>query len=577
MEILPYLELAQKLPTLDKSIFLATPNITIITNFTDALLGKIFTGGCLDKQICPDVYSVPYKQYLFELKNKGSELYRREPNITYIFFDVNPYNYTEFAKDGHFNEILKDLNGYCEQTGGAVVLNTFITPYRSPERRWGSANGLFELVKKFNEELKTLAAKHKNVYLCDTNAIVHNLGEYNIRDWRNLYAFDLPFTLDFFGELSAEWLNYLLVLRGKAKKCIILDLDNVLWGGVIGEAGLNGIQLGPDYPGNAYVNFQRNLLKLYEHGIILAINSKNNLTDVDEVFVKHPHMVLTKQHFAAICVNWNNKAENITAIANELNLGLDSFIFIDDDPLNRNLVKESYPQVLVPEFSFPPENYVPALLSLNVFNHLSLTEEDRKRNQMYAEERERKELKQSAVDIKDYLKKLDIIITVKKNDPATFPRVSQLSLKSNQFNLTTKRYSENDINNLTKDRAAVYTGEVEDKFGKYGITLVAIIKLADNKTAELNTFFMSCRVIGRSVEQSFLHQIINELAKNNITTLTAVYLPTAKNILCKEFLPAMNFSIKEAKPDGSIFYTLNLNDYLKKEPPFLHGFVTLKT
>ena len=270
----------------------------------------------------------------------------------------------------------------------------------------------FTLVEEYNKRLEELAAELPNLIVFDTNRLVHLLGEKQTFDARGTHAFDIPFTSEFMAMLAEEWTAYVRALMGKTKKCIVLDLDNTLWGGVVGELGPTGIALGPDYPGSAFVAFQHALLDFYERGIILAINSKNNLEDVLEVFKKNSAMVLKEEHFSAIRANWNDKADNLIDIAKELNIGLESMVFFDDDILNRNIVRGRLPEVTVPEFSLPPEDYVKTLYALDVFNQFSLTEEDTKKGKMYAEERQRKQVMKGAKGLDDYIKELNIVMRV---------------------------------------------------------------------------------------------------------------------------------------------------------------------
>ena len=260
--------------------------------------------------------------------------------------------------------------------------------------------------------LQELADELPNLYVFDTNKVVHFLGESHVRDLRGIYAFDMPFSNDFFVALSSEWLSFIHATTGRSRKCIVLDLDNTLWGGVVGEQGPLGIELGPQYPGLAFQNFQRALLKLLQRGVILAISSKNNLADVREVFEKNPHMILKEEHFAAVRANWQDKSVNIQSIAHELNIGTNSMVFIDDNPLEREQVVQRLPEVLVPDFSIEPEQFVQKLYSLNVFHQMTLTQEDAKKNQMYAEERKRREAFLSAQSPEDYIASLKIRLSV---------------------------------------------------------------------------------------------------------------------------------------------------------------------
>ncbi len=313
------------------------------------------------------------------------------------------------------------------------------------------------------------------------------------------------------------------------------------------KLGPTGIALGPDYPGNAFVAFQRALLDFYERGIILAINSKNNLEDVLEVFKKNSAMVLKEEHFSAIRANWNDKVDNLIDIAKELNIGLESMVFFDDDILNRNIVRGRLPEVTVPEFSLPPEDYVKTLYALDVFNQFSLTEEDTKKGKMYAEERQRKQVMKGAKGLDDYIKELNIVMRVEVNDSVLVPRLAQLTQKTNQFNLTTKRYAEHDIKKIMEDGGFVFSANVSDKFGDYGTVVEAIVTKDAGSAhgATLDTLLMSCRTMGRGVECAFIDHVIRELGRRGFRDLYGEFIPTAKNKPAETFLGDHGFAAKD--------------------------------
>lgn len=559
--LLDYLKQANSLGSAEVSSYPNAIRIALVTNFTDDLCKKILTGMCLSEQIYPTMFAVPYGQYHFQLKDTSSELFSFCADITFVMFDVNSYTSNEFSADpSHAESVLEDLRAYCRTNGKTVVANTLPLPIHTPHGNLIQESPLVQLVVRYNAALQELARECKNLYLVDTDRLMRVRGERAARDLRSLYAFRQPFSHDFLLDLSREWFAYVRALLGKTRKCIVVDLDNTLWGGVVGEVGALGITLGPDYPGNAFQEFQRVLLGYYERGVILAINSRNNPEDVTEVFEKNRHMVLAEKHFSALSINWKTKAENLVEIAKELNIGLDSLVFLDDDAMNRDLVRTQLPQVLVPDFSLPPEDYAHALLSLDVFHQLSLTEEDAARGRMYAEERQRKSVQSSATTLDDYLSQLQIKLETRLNAVDLVPRLAQLTQKTNQFNLTTKRYTEQDIHDWMA-RGLVFSGDVFDKFGAYGITVEAIVELVDEHTARLDTFLMSCRVMGRQVERAFFSVIAQELRSRGIETLLATFIPSSKNMPAADFLPGLG-CLETTEQDGMKSYTLQLNDYL---------------
>lgn len=539
-------------------------SIHLITNFTDEVLEKVLGGMCLVENICPMITRAPYKQYPLVLKDSSHAIYTSKPNISFLFFDINPYQHGEFIDSSkHIKEMLSDIKTYCDATKTLVVVSLSPLPYNSPYGHFFEEDPLFVRAQEWNNRLVALAKEIQNLYVFDTNKIVYQLGEEQIRDMRGTYAFDIPFTNDFFVELAREWFACIQAVTGKSRKCIVLDLDNTLWGGIVGEIGPLGIALGPGYPGVAFQNFQRTLLRLWERGIVLAIASKNNLADVQEAFRKNPHFILKEEHFAAIRANWDEKSDTIVDIAKELNIGTDSMVFIDDSPLEREKMRRERPEILVPEFSIAPEEYVSTLLSLKVFHQMSLTEEDKKKGKMYAEERQRTAVLKNTKSKKEYIDELGIRLKVFEGADNAIARISQLTQKTNQFNLTTKRYNEADIQRLLKDGWQIYSAEVTDKFGEYGIVILAIVAVDDTE-ARLDTFLMSCRVMGRDVEFVFLEYIIKKLHTAGCKKMTASFIPTSKNIPSKDFLPDAGFIENKSGKKGPKEYSLDIVTHIKK-------------
>ncbi|MBA3733390.1 HAD-IIIC family phosphatase [Patescibacteria group bacterium] len=562
MEILDYLKLAQAFEKNGSEKNLENVKISIVTNFTDDLLKKTLTGLCISQGFHPYIFTVPYKQYLFDLKNESSDLYKHESEITFVFFDINPFISSEFTSSlDHIDEVLNDLKTFCKQTKGDVIIHTLINPSSVQHSRIFKGHILNRTVSEFNNKISELSDELSNVRILDTNSIVSSVGEKNIRDLRGMYAFSQPFNNEFTLNIVKEWMSLIRAKKGLIHKCIVLDLDNTLWGGVIGESGPLGVSLGNEYPGNAFLEFQKVLLDYYNHGIILAINSKNNIEDVNEMFEKNQNMILKKSHFASIVANWKTKAENLVQISNELNIGLDSIVFIDDDPMNREIVTSQLPEVMVPNWSIPPEEYAKTLLDLDAFHVIKLTDEDKQRGQMYAVERERKEILSSSTDVSEYLKKLDVEIEISLNSREQIPRLSQLTQKTNQFNLSTIRSTEKEIETLIDTGALVFSGDIKDKFGSYGITILAIIVEKEINKAELLIYLMSCRVMGRKIEEAFLRSIIETLNKKGYKKLVAKFIPTKKNLPISDFFPQLG-AMQVSSSEGAKVYELAIIDYL---------------
>jgi len=398
------------------------------------------------------------------------------------------------------------------------------------------------MISDFNKKLEVEFMKNDSVYIFNFNQFVSKYGNDNIFNIKQFLFGDIKISLDYIPFLADEFLNYILASLGLSKRCIVLDLDNTLWGGVVGEDGFDGIQLGSNPQGNAYVEFQKHLLALNQRGILLAINSKNNLEDALKVIDDHPNMILRRNNFSCLKINWNDKVSNMKEISQELNFGLDNFVFFDDDPVNREFMKSSLPQVHTVNLSKDPSQYSIILQNLKEFDTLKITKEDSERNQMYLEQQNRKELQNNIVDLDDFLKQLELKVSLKLANEFTIPRISQLTMKTNQFNLTTKRYQEEDIEKLAKDKDFfVGCAQVVDKFGDNGITSVYIINKQNKKEWIIDTFLLSCRVMGREIEKAILAHIISDAKNNDVDKIYANYIPTQKNKPIENFLSNCGF------------------------------------
>jgi FkbH-like protein len=318
------------------------------------------------------------------------------------------------------------------------------------------------------------------------------------------------------------------------RKCIVLDLDDTLWSGIVGEDGFEGIK--------PFTEFQRAIKARSKSGIILAINSSNNEEEALRVIREHPYMILREDDFACIKINWENKISNMKAIAKELNIGLDSLVYFDDSPVNRELISKALPEVMVMDM---PKDLVEYARAFNIFRGLPITEEDTKRREFYVEEKKRIEFADSINNIDDFISQLDIKIDVQKADKFrsrfAIPRIAQLTQKTNQFNLTTKRYTEEDISRLIEDNDMLVTyAHTSDKFGDNGIVGVCIV-VKDPPEWNIEAFLLSCRVMSRRIEDRFMQFILGEAKKEGMQRVKARYIPTKKNLPCKNFLSHLGF------------------------------------
>ncbi|MEK7567093.1 MAG: HAD-IIIC family phosphatase [Patescibacteria group bacterium] len=532
--------------------------IAILSSFTINGLGEIISVKCHD-----DIntgllaYAADYNQIDQEIIDADSGLRKFKPDITAIFIDHKYLLGDNLQKllDQNLEQRSEYINGRTQEffalarifldniEGTLIVSNLPLLSY--------SPFGIFDektqasykdAVVNFNYNLKKEFIGNNRVYIVDLAAFFSKYGEYNIVDEKMLYLADMYISPQYLPLLAEEIMSFIKPFCSKNKKCIVLDLDNTIWGGVVGEDGFNNIKLDDDSSGKAYKDFQKYIRELYKTGIILAINSKNNPEDALEVIEKHPHMMLREKDFASIQINWDDKVSNLKRIAKEINIGTDSLVFVDDDPINRGLVRELMPEVLVVDLPEDPSNYVRFFKSLNDFNRLQITNEDFRRGESYYQDRKRNQFEKEFHNIEDFIKSLQLEVKIDLANAFTAPRISQLTKKTNQFNLTARKYSEEDITNFINSSAhEAFSVNVKDRFGDYGLTGSFIINKESDKRWGIETFLLSCRILGRKVEDHIIEYIINLARKNQIEELVGEYIPTAKNIQTADFYEKRGF------------------------------------
>lgn len=422
-----------------------------------------------------------------------------------------------------------------------------------------TGNSLLEQqIAYFNSTLYNLAAKRANIRVIEFQEFLSQVDHSKLIDWRYFYIAQLPMSPSLIMPFKRWWQHKLNQIALKRKKCLVLDLDNTLWYGILGEDGVNGVQMSGDYPGIAFHNWQEQLLALKESGVMLAICSKNNVEDVVELWNKRTDVVLKESDFVAMRINWQDKATNLKELAIELNIGLDSFVFIDDNPTEREFIKQTLPMVIVPEFPEQPYN-LPVFyqhITMEYFAVYKVTDEDQTKTIQYATNIARRQAATSYSNMEDYLRSLEMQLHVTEISEATLPRTAQMTQKTNQFNLTTHRYTESDIQNLLAEGAIGYTLSVKDKFGDNGITGLMIV----TKNGVVDTMLISCRVLGKGIEEAFVRYVLSDLKKRGIYVVEGKYIPTAKNNQVANFWDRMGFTLIEHHKDGCTTYTINLQN-----------------
>ncbi len=455
--------------------------------------------------------------------------------------------------------VLKNLS-----RASLILLNKFSgLPFSNSTRR---RNNLEELADQLNQYLEDNIPP--NVRLVELRKVIASIGVDNSLDFRYFYSSKALYTINFFKSYAEYVKPYFMSANGKAKKALIFDCDNTLWKGILGEDGYDNIEMSPNTKDGAiFAEIQSMALALNQQGILICLCSKNNPEDIDKVIKSHPDMQLRDKHITINKSNWSDKVSNLKNIAQELNIGLDSFVVIDDSQFEVNLIKELLPEVTV--LQVPDKLYeYPKLLrdNLGLFYNLSFTAEDRKKIEMYNQQARRAKSRSGFTDIEDYLASLELSMTVFQDEESIIPRLAQMSQKTNQFNLTTKRYTEGDIKNIIKDDASkVIAFSISDKFGDSGITGLCIIIFSNkNQTAEIDTFLMSCRIIGRNIEFAFIDYLIDMMKREKVKVVKAKYIKTQKNEQVKTFYDKNLFRLTDSN-ESVRNYTLDVSKYKPKQ------------
>ncbi len=565
-------------PTYDKEI-----KIAILSSFTSNGIKEALYVKCCALGIFPKIYVSEYNQYMQEILNPESGFYRSSPDLVVLFIDAmtlwgddyfEPYRRSDASRKEWVSEKTGELESLIgaikAQSSAKIILHNLAVPTHSPlgilENKQGF--GFLEATEALNGSLRETFRSDRQVFLFDYDAFCASVGKHNLTDHKMYYIGDMKLSLNHMPALADKYIAYIKPLMSMTKKCLVLDLDNTLWGGVIGEDGIEGIKLGPTPDGRPFWEFQKYILSLFERGVILAVNSKNNFDDAIKAIREHPYMVLRENHFAAMRINWEDKISNIKSIAEEINIGTASLVFLDDDKLNQEMVRSAYPEVLVPVMPDDPSLYLKTLMEIDDFNSFQITDEDKNKGRMYAAQKQRKEIQTTATDLTEYLKQLETKITIEEATPFTIPRISQLTQKTNQFNMTTRRYLEEEIRAYSADaQVIVLSLKAEDKFGDNGITGVAIIKKGTTQW-EIDSFLLSCRVLGRKIEDAFIAFIGEWARKEKATRLVGELIHTPKNAPARAFYQKIGFALRE-EDSGKTLWEYDLSREFPF-PDFIH-------
>lgn len=531
------------------------------------LLATAIRGYALEMNLPLRVFEADYDQIDAQLMDTGSEFYAFAPETVLLYrcteklyerFVRTPLDARAAFAETEIEKIRAEWARVQHGTKADILFFAFLPMddgvFGSYALREGSAFP-YQLLK-LNYLLAEAAREAGNVRLIDLEPIRAHMGYDAFHDPK-LYAIaKMPISTQALPAVASRVVDAILARKGRFHKCAIVDLDNTLWGGVIGDDGLEGIQIGELGQGHAFTEFQTWLKELKNRGVMLAVCSKNDEANAKEPFLRHPEMVLKLDDFSAFVANWEDKASNIRRIQKELNIGLDSMVFFDDNPFERNLVRTMLPEVEAPELPEDPAEYTAFARMQNLFDTNSYSDEDRVRTERYLAEKSRTELSAGIDNYDDYLKALGMKAVCAPFDAFHIPRIAQLTQRSNQFNLRTVRYSEQEIEEIAANPRYItryYT--LRDRFGEHGLIAVVILEKRENGLF-VNEWLMSCRVLKRGMEQFIADSILRAAREAGVARVVGEYIPTPKNAMVKDLYASMGF-----RPLGDGLYEARVDDY----------------
>lgn len=522
-----------------------------------------------------ELFEAEYNQVERQVLDTTSDLYQHKAKYTIIFQSTHKllekYVLMTAEEQARMADNRLDfIRTICTQIPGHIIY------YNYPEIEdtvFGSYANKVQTsftyqLRKLNYELMNLAQECSNLFICDLCGLQNKFGRDMMFDSTVYVSTEMILSIDSLPYVASRTLDIICSIEGKLKKCLILDLDNTVWGGVVGDDGWENIQIGHGLGiGKAFTEFQEWVKKLKNRGIIVCVCSKNDEDKAKEPFEKNPEMVLKLDDISVFIANWENKADNIRTIQSILNIGFDSMVFLDDNPFERNMVRENVPGVTVPELPEDPGEYLEYLYSQNLFETASYSSVDKDRAKQYQVEAKRVTAAKAFTNEADFLKSLNMVSEVKGFDKFNIPRVAQLSQRSNQFNLRTVRYTEDQITSIKNNpKQKGFSFTLEDKFGDNGLIAVVILQdmcVTEPSTLFIDTWFMSCRVLKRGMESFTLNTIVEYARNNGYKKIIGEYLPTAKNAMVREHYPSLGFQPIEGAASSQ--WVLDVGKYQERE------------
>jgi len=557
--------------------------LVVLRSFTVEPMVPLLRGAAFHGGVDLDVRLSEFNAHVQEIVDPQSSLYTSAPSAVILAVqtrDIAPDLWRDFSSmsseqvqaaamrvSGEFRQWISTFRQHSQ---AHLIIHNLEQPELPNRGVLDSQSGPSQIaaIQQINDNLRKLAGEQPGVYILDYDALVARHGRAHWHDERKWATVRLPIAAQNLNHLVKEWLRFLYPLTGKIAKAVVVDLDNTLWGGVIGEDGIAGIHLGTEYPGAGFQDVQCALLDLHRRGILLAVCSKNNLDDAMEALQNHPGMLLKPSHFAAMRINWGDKAQNLSEIAAELNIGVDSMAFLDDNPIERQQVRSLLPEVFVIDVPNDALGIARALREHPAFERLATSSEDLQRGHYYQAQRERDQLEQTISSREDFYRSLQQEIEIAPLNGLLLTRIAQLTNKTNQFNLTTHRYTEQQIAVLTATPGwHCFSLRVRDRFGDNGLVGVAITH-HQGESYEIDTFLLSCRVIGRTVETAFLSFLADHARKLGAKRIAGWFLPTKKNAPARDFYSTHGFTEAE-KNDAGTLWRLELAENILQCPEWV--------
>lgn len=542
--------------------------LAVLGNCATQHLATAIKGYAYEASIAMEVFDADYNQIDAQIMDKGSELYQFNPEFVLLYL-CSEKLYEEFCsypdeeRTNFAIHKIEQIEQYWNiLRGGGIKASVLQFNFvEADDRVFGNygnktQDSYIYQVRKMNFLLMEQCQQHKNVFVIDIAYMQNYFGDNVLYDEKLYYIAKMPISTHVLPDVAKQIVDVVKAVKGNIKKCAILDLDNTLWGGVIGDDGLENIQIGELGLGHAFSEFQMWLKELKKRGIILAVCSKNEEDIAKEPFLKHPEMVLHMEDISMFVANWEDKASNIKLIQSTLNIGMDSIVFLDDNPFERNLVKSIIPDITVPDLPEDPSRYLSYIKSLNLFETASYSEADKIRTKQYQEEADRAILQKQFVSYDEYLESLEMVAEVKPFDKFHFSRIAQLTQRSNQFNLRTIRYTEQEIERIAQDEnylTMYFT--LKDKFGDYGLISVVILDKQDDALF-ISEWLMSCRVLKRGMEEFIVDNIIQMAARQGVSKVIGEYIRTPKNNMVSDIYARMGFN-----EQGNGKYEIDIDKY----------------